>query len=45
MAILESNVTQSLFDQKIAHANASAIGGFLADLGVSYIASTAGGTP
>ncbi len=42
MAILESNVTQSLFDQKIAHANASAIGGFLADLGVSYIASTAG---
>jgi hypothetical protein len=39
MAILESQVTQDLFDQKIAHANASAIGGFLADLGVSYIAS------
>ena len=37
MAILESQVTQDLFDQKIAHANASAIGGFLADLGVSYI--------
>ena len=43
MAILESNVTQSLFDQKIAHANASAIGGFLADLGVSYIAQRAAG--
>ena len=42
MAILESEVTQDLFDQKIAHANASAIGGFLADLGVSYIASGRG---